>query len=269
MQGLADFIETDRKISYVNQLLKVGFHTLDFGSFVSPKAIPQMKDTSEVVEAIDFTSTKTRLLAIVANERGAQDALRYPQVNFLGFPLSLSETFQMRNTNQTVAEGFDKVRNIHGLTTNSNVKLVVYLSMGFGNPYGDEYSVDMISDFVEILASMGIEIVSLADTIGTSSIDLIETVYPPLLERFTELELGAHLHATPGDQLSKIKAVLESGCKRIDGAMLGYGGCPMAKDDLTGNVATENILKITGYDSAGIDEKEFKKARLMAREIFN
>lgn len=242
MQGWKTFIPTQTKVDYLNQLLKVGFDTIDFGSFVSPKAIPQMADTAEVLSQLDLSGTSSKLLAIVANMRGAEEACMHPEINYLGFPLSLSETFQQKNTNRSIAEAMDVVQNIQNLCTRSGKELVVYLSMGFGNPYGDPYEPSLVAEFVEKLDIMGVSIISLADTVGVSSVDNISALFQELIPAFPHIEFGAHLHSTRSTALIKIEAAYQSGCRRIDGALNSYGGCPMAEDELVGNIATETIL---------------------------
>ncbi|MBL7877364.1 MAG: hydroxymethylglutaryl-CoA lyase [Cyclobacteriaceae bacterium] len=270
MQGLKSFVPTEKKISYINQLLKVGFDTLDFGSFVSPKAIPQMQDTSEVLAGLDLSGTQTKLLAIVANTRGAEIACSFDQIRFLGFPLSISETFQQRNTNKSIVEALQAVNEIQDLCKKSGKKLVVYISMGFGNPYGDPYDIEVVEKFTDILATLGVEIISLADTIGVSQPDQIEYLFTNLTSHFPKIEFGAHLHSAPVTRLEKIEAAYRSGCQRFDGAILGFGGCPMAKDELVGNMATESIISF--LESKGTDlnlnKSEFEKALILASEIF-
>jgi len=243
MQGIEVFIPTQVKARYLNQLLKIGFDTLDFGSFVSPKAIPQMKDTAEVLFQLDLSDTQTKLLAIIANLRGAEKGCQFPEVSYLGFPLSLSETFQKRNTNKTISEAFNEIRHIQDLCKKHGKILVVYISMGFGNPYGDAYSPTIVEEFVGKLDSLEIQIVSLADTIGVSDPENISSLYSQVSQAFPNIELGAHLHSNPNQALDKISAAFEAGCKRFDGALRGYGGCPMAKDELVGNLATEKIIE--------------------------
>lgn len=244
MQGIHAFIPTAEKIKYLNTLLSIGFDTLDFGSFVSPKAIPQMADTAEVLAALDTSATTTRLLAIVANTRGAEEAVTFEKISFLGFPLSISETFQKRNTNKSIAEAFQTVRELQELCVSHHKELVTYLSMGFGNPYGDSYDETIVLKFVDDLASLGVRIVSLADTIGTSNPRLIDTLFKAVTARYPELEVGVHLHSTAATAREKIEAALDAGCQRLDGALRGFGGCPMAADDLVGNIATETIVAV-------------------------
>lgn len=270
MQGLTAFIPTDKKAAYINQLLKVGFDTIDFGSFVSPKAIPQMRDTAEVLSHLDLSASSSKLLAIVANVRGASDALAYPQISYLGFPLSLSETFQLRNTNKSIAEALTEVNQIQELCAKKGKQLVVYLSMGFGNPYGDPYNEMVVAEFSGRLYQHGVRIISLADTVGVSAPDQIRYLFKTLIKEYPQIEFGAHLHSTPSKSVEKIEAALESGCQRFDGAIKGFGGCPMANDELVGNLATETILSLLKSKGASpaIDEKEFANALLMADSVF-
>lgn len=270
MQGLEQFIPTEQKAAYINQLLRIGFDTIDFGSFVSPKAIPQLRDTSEVLSMLDLTSTTSKLLAIVANTRGAQDAARFEEIHYLGFPLSISETFQQRNTNKSIAEALNTVTEIREVCERSKKELVVYISMGFGNPYGDPYDVSIVSQFSGILNTLGINIVSLADTIGVSQPAQIEYLFTQLSADFPKIEFGAHLHSAPASALEKIEAAYKAGCKRFDGAMRGFGGCPMAEDDLVGNLATETIVTYLQSKNAApvLNSDEFSKALVMADKVF-
>jgi hydroxymethylglutaryl-CoA lyase len=270
MQGLSTFIETERKAAYLNQLLRVGFHTLDFGSFVSPKAIPQMRDTADVLARLDLNHTRTQLLAIVANERGAEEACKYSQIAYLGYPFSISETFQLRNTNATIAESVERTKAIQELCEKHDKKLVLYISMGFGNPYGDPWNAEIVQKWVSSLMTLGIRIFSLSDTIGCSTPENIAYLFNNLIPAYPQVVFGAHLHTQPHNWREKIEAAWESGCRRFDSALRGYGGCPMAKDDLTGNVATENLLFF--FDEMGIelglDRRAFGKSMAMAQEIF-
>jgi hydroxymethylglutaryl-CoA lyase len=270
MQGLPDFIPTEKKVIYINQLLKVGFDTIDFGSFVSPKAIPQMCDTAEVLNNLELTNSGTKLLAIVANVRGGEDACKYEEINYLGFPLSISETFQQRNTNKSIVEALNVVNDLQELCMKRGKKQVVYISMGFGNPYGDHYDMGVVENFADILSTLGIEIISLADTIGVSQPEQISYLFKSLTNRFTKIEFGAHLHSHPSTSIEKIEAAYVSGCQRFDGAIKGFGGCPMAKDDLVGNMATETILSFldSKNDAPEINRKEFQSALQMAESIF-
>ena len=242
LQGIKTWVPTEQKIRYVQALLKVGFHTLDVGSFVSPKAIPQMRDTAAVLDALDRSESTTSLLTIVANERGAEQACAHNAVDFLGYPFSISENFQMRNTHKTIEESIHVLEAINNLCTQKNKKLVVYLSMGFGNPYGDPWSVEILSTWMEKLDRLGVRTLSLSDTVGTASASLLFEVFSQLIPAFPHLHFGAHLHCNPEHALEKITSAYNGGCRRFDGAIRGYGGCPMAKDELVGNLPTEKIL---------------------------
>lgn len=270
MQGIHDFIPTTQKIKYIQQLLKVGFDTLDAGSFVSPKAIPQMKDTAEVLRKLDLSGTKTRLLCIVANNKGADDAISFEEVTYLGFPFSVSETFQIRNTNSTIEEAVTRVDYIQNLCLKHNKQLVVYLSMGFGNPYGDPWSPEIVSFWMDHMVKKGIRIVSLSDTIGVSNPENIRLIYSQLSKDHPNIEIGAHLHTRPESWREKIQAAYDSGCTRYDGAIKGYGGCPMAADTLTGNMPTESLLRFLNdnQESPGVDEEQFSIAMQMANQVF-
>ena len=270
MQGMHDFIPTNTKIEYINRLLKVGFDTIDFGSFVSPKAIPQMRDTADVLGGLDLSTTNAKLLAIVANIRGANDACQFDEIQYLGYPLSISETFQQRNTNRSINDAFDDLAEIQELAEDHEKILVVYLSMGFGNPYGDPYEMDYVAEFVDRLDRMEVQIISLADTIGVSDSDNIRTLFESLIPKFPHIEFGAHLHSTPETIVEKIEAAYEAGCRRMDGAIKGFGGCPMAKDDLTGNMATEKMLDWFDQRSVvtGVDRDKFNDAIGMAPYVF-
>jgi hydroxymethylglutaryl-CoA lyase len=271
MQGLHHFIPTDVKASYINRLLMVGFDTLDFGSFVSPKAIPQMRDTAEVLARLDLTQTATRLLAIVANERGAEDACQFPEIQYLGYPFSISETFQLRNTNATIAESVERTKAIQELCEKNGKQLVLYISMGFGNPYGDPWNVEIVQRWVDALAPFGIRIFSLSDTIGCSNPENISYLFSNLIPAFPEVTFGAHLHTQPHNWREKIEAAWASGCRRYDGALRGYGGCPMAKDDLTGNMATENLLYFLeeAGQETGLNRQAFGESMAMVDAVFN
>ena len=270
MQGLEEFIPTASKIEYLNQLLKIGFDTLDFGSFVSPKAIPQMRDTAEVLNEINIAGSNTKLLAIVANMRGAFEACRYDAVSYLGFPLSLSETFQQRNTNKTIGEALNMLEEIKNECVKFNKELVTYISMGFGNPYDDPYEPEVVLGFVDIIKTLGSDIISVSDTIGVATAESISQLFTTLTKQYPKLEIGAHLHSTPDTSISKVAAAYTSGCKRFDGAIRGYGGCPMAKDDLVGNLATEKIIEYLESQGikTGLNAAEFGNALRMADEIF-
>lgn len=242
MQGIKPFIPTNLKIQYLQSLLRVGFDTLDFGSFVSPKAIPQMQDTAEVLAGLDLSQTNTKLLAIIANTKGAELASIHPEIHYLGFPFSISENFQMRNTHKTIAESLITLQEILDIATSTQKEVVAYLSMGFGNPYGDPWNVDIVGEWTETLAGMGVKILSLSDTIGSSTPEVISYLFSNLIPKYPSIEFGAHLHTTPDRWHEKVDAAFKAGCKRFDGAIQGFGGCPMAKDDLTGNMPTEKLL---------------------------
>ena len=270
MQGLAHFVPTDLKIQYLNALLQVGFDTLDFGSFVSPTVIPQLRDTAEVLAGLSLADTQTKLLAIVANQRGAEQAVQYSQIQYIGFPLSVSETFQQRNTNKTIAQAFEDVANIQQRCADAGKMLVVYLSMGFGNPYGDAYSPDRVGEFTDQLVQLGIQIIAPSDTVGSSTPDAIEALFTHLLNAFPNIEFGAHLHARPDEADAKIRAALRAGVKRLDGALRGFGGCPMAADDLTGNIPTETIFEtlISEGTTPPINQAAFQQAMSLSTRIF-
>lgn len=269
MQGLDAFIPTQEKIQYINQLLKIGFDTLDFGSFVSPKAIPQMRDTLEVFTKLDRYYSKTKLLAIVTNTRGGEEACSLPGIDYIGFPMSISETFQQRNTNKSITEALNIVQELKDLVVKSKKELVVYISMGFGNPYGEKYHPDMVVAFAEILKTIGVKIISLADTIGSSTPDQINNLFKRV-SALEGIEVGVHLHSHPAQAEAKVKAAIAAGCKRIDSAMLGFGGCPMANDKLVGNLDTRTVLHVLDEAgiSAGINPVELDNALLMANRVF-
>ena len=270
MQGLADFIPTEQKVLYINKLLEVGFDTIDFGSFVSQKAIPQLRDTAEVLSQLNVTSSKSKLLAIVANTRGALEASEQEAISYLGFPLSISETFQQRNTKKSISEALNTIQEIQLICERKNKILVTYISMGFGNPYGDLYDVEVVEKFTDILNSLEVKIVSVADTIGVSRPEQITYLFKKLTENFPSIEFGVHLHSNPSTALEKIEAAYNSGCQRFDGAIKGFGGCPMAEDELVGNLATETVVMF--LDSKGstpkIDRKAFAEALSLANSIF-
>ncbi len=270
MQGWAHFIPTNKKIAYINELLKVGFDTLDFGSFVSPKAIQQMADTKDVIGNLQLSNSTTKLLAIVANERGAADAVVYDEITYLGYPFSLSETFQIRNTNATIKESLKRVEEIQNLCVKNKKELVVYLSMGFGNPYGDAYNEQIVFDWANQLIKLNIQILSLADTVGLATADQINRVTKYLVDALPDIEIGVHLHSTSLNWKEKVDAALNAGCKRFDGALKGIGGCPMAGDDLVGNMDTElmipyfNELNLTN----GLNREALVNCSRMASELF-
>jgi len=270
MQGWPHFIATHKKIAYINELLKVGFDTIDFGSFVSPKAIPQMADTHEVIKNIDLSNSHTKLLAIIANERGAQDAVLYDAITYLGFPFSVSETFQKRNANASIQESLSRVEEIQNLCIKHKKELVVYISMGFGNPYGDPYDEAIVYQWVNELVAMDIKIISLADTVGLATPQQVSSVTKYLVDSLPQTEIGVHLHSTAANWKAKTDAALQAGCLRFDGALKGIGGCPMAGDDLVGNMDTELMLPY--FEELNllreIDKEALKKCSQMAGEIF-
>ncbi len=270
MQGIKEMIPTAKKVEYINQLLKVGFDTIDFGSFVSPKAIPQMADTREVLAGLDLSSTTSKLLAIVANKRGAVDACEFDEIKYLGYPFSISETFQLRNTNSTIEESVNRVQQIQNLCIQHGKEMVVYISMGFGNPYGDEWNVELVQKWTERLFGMDIKILSLSDTIGVSNPENISYLFSNLIPKYPEVTFGAHLHTQPHNWKEKVKAAYESGCERFDGALRGYGGCPMAKDELTGNMAMENVISYFNEIEVelGLDPDEFEKGMALTSGVF-
>ncbi|MFN4234813.1 MAG: hydroxymethylglutaryl-CoA lyase [Bacteroidia bacterium] len=270
MQGIQEFIPTEKKAAYINQLLKVGFDTIDFGSFVSPKAIPQMADTAAVLSQLNLNNTKSKLLAIVANTRGALDAAEFDEISYLGYPFSISETFQKRNTNASIQESLKRVEEIQDLCIRNKKQLVVYISMAFGNPYGDEWNSDIAIGWTEKLHQLGVKIIALSDTIGVSNKENINYIFSNLIPAFKDIEFGAHLHTTPNTWEEKIEAAYNAGCRRFDGAIKGFGGCPMAADKLTGNMPTENMLnyfeerKIT----TGLDLNAFNESVKLAAKTF-
>jgi len=270
MQGLHEFIPTDKKADYLNQLLRVGFDTIDFGSFVSAKAIPQLRDTVDVLKKLDLSTTRSRLLAIVANTRGAEEAANWDEITYLGFPLSISETFQQRNTNKSIADALKTIEEIQNICKRKNKVLVTYISMGFGNPYGDPYDASIVEHFTNLLSTLEVKIISLADTIGVSKPDQIQYLFKTLVPKFTAIEFGAHLHSNPAKAVEKIEAAYHSGCQRFDGAIKGFGGCPMAEDELVGNLATETILTYlkSENDLPHLDLNEFARSLLLADSVF-
>jgi len=270
MQGWHDFIPTEQKVEYLNELLKVGFHTLDFGSFVSPKAIPQLADTKEVVPQLDMSNTDTNLLAIIANERGAEDAVVYDEISYLGFPFSISETFQQQNTNSSIAESLKRVERIQKMCIANSKKMVIYISMGFGNPYDDPYSAQVAIDWVRKLSELGIGIFSMSDTVGVSNPENIEYIFSNLTKEFKNLEFGAHFHSTSETRKEKLQAALDNSCYRFDSALLGIGGCPLAQDELVGNMATETLMEFLDENEIEVtmDNEAYGEAMRMADEIF-
>ncbi|WP_297815434.1 hydroxymethylglutaryl-CoA lyase [uncultured Polaribacter sp.] len=271
MQGIkSHFISTEKKASYINYLLKVGFDTIDFGSFVSPKAIPQMRDTAAVLEKLELSKTQSKLLAIIANVRGANDAVQFEEIDYLGYPFSISENFQMRNTHKTIAESIETLEQILEIADKSKKEVVAYLSMGFGNPYGDPWNVDIVGNWTEKLSKMGVKILSLSDTIGSSTPKDITYLFSNLIPKYPEIEFGAHLHTTPDEWLEKVASAFKAGCNRFDGAIKGYGGCPMAKDELTGNMPTEKLLSYFRAENVdtNIKSMSFDTAYNKALELF-
>ena len=271
MQGIKPFIPTSQKVQYLQSLLRVGFDTLDFGSFVSPKAIPQMQDTAEVLSHLDLSKTRTKLLAIVANVRGAKAAAAFDEIEFLGFPFSISENFQMRNTHKTINESEEILKDILKIADQHYKKVVVYLSMAFGNPYGDPWNVDIVGEWTDRLHKMGVQILSLSDTIGTSKGSSISYLFSNLIPAYPSVEFGAHLHTHPASWHEKVEAAFEAGCIRFDGAIQGFGGCPMAKDELTGNMPTEKLLSYfnTQKIQTNIDALAFESAHNAASALFS
>jgi hydroxymethylglutaryl-CoA lyase len=271
MQGIKTFIPTELKANYIQSLLRVGFDTLDFGSFVSPKAIPQMRDTKEVLDKLDLSCTRTKLLSIVANLRGAEMACSIDSIDYLGFPFSISENFQMRNTHKTISESEIVLKDILEITQKSNKKLVVYMSMAFGNPYGDPWDVDIVGEWADRLQSMGVEILSLSDTIGSSKPESISYLFSNLIPKFPHIEFGAHLHTHPNSWYEKLNAAYKAGCYRFDGAIQGFGGCPMASDSLTGNMPTEKIISYLNSEKikTNLNVLAFESAHNEASKLFS
>ncbi len=270
MQGWNEYIPADRKINYLNSLLKVGFDTLDFGSFVSPKAIPQLRDTREVIAGLDLSETATKLLAIVANTRGAEEAVAYDEISYLGFPFSVSEEFQKRNTNSTIEESLGRVDEIQSLCIRNRKKLVIYISMGFGNPYGEPWNADIVIHWVKKLVQRDIKIIALSDTIGVSNQENITHLFSRLIPEFSDAEFGAHLHSHPKNWKEKVTAAERSGCLRFDSALKGIGGCPMAADELVGNLATENVVNyFGGPEKLGLNATALLESMKIAEQIFH
>jgi len=270
MQGIKDFIPTDKKVQYIQSLLRVGFDTIDFGSFVSAKAIPQMQDTAEVLAKLDLSKTESKLLAIIANTQGAENASIHPEIKYLGFPFSISENFQMRNTHKTIAESLVTLQEILNIADKSNKEVVTYISMGFGNPYGDLWNVEIVGEWTEKLANMGVKILSLSDTVGTSTPEVIDYLFSNLIPKYPQIEFGAHLHTTPDKWHEKVDAAYRAGCVRFDGAIQGFGGCPMATDKLTGNMPTEKLLSYFTAQKADhhLSAMSFESAYNEALKIF-
>jgi len=270
MQGIKEYIPSEVKADYINQLLRVGYHPIDFGSFVSPKAIPQMRDTATVLSLLDLESSKSKLLAIVANARGARDACAFDEITYLGYPFSISETFQERNTNSSIEESLERVEQIQKLASEHNKKMVIYISMGFGNPYGDPWNVEICQKWVDVLADLGIKIIALSDTIGVANPNSIKYLFSNLIPPYPDVEFGAHLHTQAHNWKEKIDAAFHAGCRRFDSAIKGFGGCPMAKDDLTGNMPTEKVISFFDEEKIdlNLDRKAFVKALEMSSSVF-
>lgn len=270
MQGWKQFISTAKKIEYINALLQVGFDTIDFGSFVSPKAIPQMADTKEVIRKLSMGNSKTKLLAIVANVRGAEEAVIFDEITYLGFPFSISETFQQRNTNSSIEESLERVEAIEELCIKNNKQLVIYISMGFGNPYGDEYNEEIVMQWVDKITRLGIKIISMADTVGLATPAQVSSILNKFIPQFAHIEIGVHLHTTATNRRQKIDAALQAGCKRFDGALKGIGGCPMANDELVGNINTEFMIPYFEEKDLlhGINKYALQHAMNIANKIF-
>ena len=271
MQGIKAFIPTEKKAAYIQSLLRVGFDTIDFGSFVSPKAIPQMQDTADVLDLLDLSQTQSKLLAIIANTQGAIAASQHEAIQYLGFPFSISENFQMRNTHKTISESLISLQEILEIAYKSNKEVVAYLSMGFGNPYGDPWNVEIVGEWTEKLSNMGVKILSLSDTVGSSTPDVIDYLFSNLIPKYPKIEFGAHLHTTPDKWFEKIDAAYNAGCRRFDGAIQGFGGCPMAKDDLTGNMPTEKLLSYftTKKENTNLRPVSFESAYNEASILFS
>lgn len=271
MQGIKNFIPTNLKTEYLNALLKVGFDTLDFGSFVSPKAIPQMQDTTEVIDNLDLKNTSTKLLAIIANLRGAEDAAKFKEITYLGYPFSISETFQQRNTNRGIEEAFEDVKKIQEICVNGNKKLVIYISMGFGNPYGDPWNAEIAENWVRKLYDLGIKIFSLSDTVGNAKAQDITSLFQTIIPIYKDAEIGAHFHSTPQEREIKLEAAYNAGCRRFDSALGGFGGCPMAKDELVGNIATESLLNFLDKkeEKLSLNTEKLEIAKEIGARIFN
>ena len=270
MQGIKPFIPTEKKVAYIQSLLRVGFDSIDFGSFVSPKAIPQMQDTAEVLAQLDLTQTRSKLLAIIANTQGATMAAVHPEIQYLGFPFSISENFQMRNTHKTIAESLITLQEILEIADKSSKEVVAYLSMGFGNPYGDPWNVEIVGEWTRKLADMGVKILSLSDTVGSSAPEVISYLFSNLIPAYPKIEFGAHLHTTPDKWFEKIDAAYKAGCRRFDGAIQGFGGCPMATDNLTGNMPTEKLLSYftTQKEVTNLSPMSFESAYNEASKLF-
>jgi hydroxymethylglutaryl-CoA lyase len=274
MQGISEFIPTEIKVEYINQLLKVGYDTIDFGSFVSPKAIPQLRDTAEVLSQLDLSSTSSKLLAIVANHRGAEDAVEFEEITYLGFPFSISETFQLRNTNSTIEQSLTTVSQIQDLCVRNKKELVVYISMAFGNPYGDEWNEEIAMHWIEKIRQLGVKTIAMADTVGLAESDDVYRIIQHLIASISDVEFGAHLHCTAQNWEQKVDAAFNAGCRRFDTAIKGYGGCPMANDALVGNLATEKLISYLSKNNNSIMLKDlnldaFNEATMISNRVFN
>ena len=271
MQGIKQWIPSKIKLDYLQSVLSVGFDVVDFGSFVSKRAIPQMSDSAFIIDNLDLSNTKSKLLAIVANERGALDACSHSSLSFLGFPFSISEIFQMRNTNKNINESFEELKRIKDIAEKNNKKLIVYLSMGFGNPYGEPWNYQIVEKWIEKLSSLKIEIISLSDTIGTADPDDIHNIFSNLIPNYIHIEFGAHFHTKPDEWFKKIDSAYNAGCRRFDGAIQGFGGCPMAKDELTGNLPTEKVISYFNSinKKTNINSLNFESCYNHALRLFN
>lgn len=270
MQGLDKIVPTELKIQYLNSLLKVGFDTIDFGSFVSPKAVPQMHDTIDVVRKLNLYDSDSALLAIVANLRGAEQAIFFDEIDYVGFPFSVSETFQQRNANSSIEQSLIRVEEINNLCLQNNRELIVYLSMAFGNPYGDPWDEEIVAHWSEKLGDIGVHTIALSDTVGVSTPETINRIFSTVMPEFSFIEFGAHLHSNPLNSKEKIIAAYNAGCRRFDSAIMGFGGCPLAEDKLTGNIATETLLEVFEElnEETGIDYDALEDARRIAARIF-
>jgi hydroxymethylglutaryl-CoA lyase len=271
MQGIHDFIPTSVKAEYINRLLKVGYDTIDFGSFVSPKAIPQLRDTAEVLSALDLSTTSSKLLAIIANTRGGENAVKFDEINYLGFPFSISETFQQRNTNSSIEQSLKTVEQLQSLCVNNKKDLVVYISMAFGNPYGDAWNEEVAFQWVNKIQQLGVKIVAMSDTVGVASPESINTIFSHLIPALPAVEFGAHLHCTADNWKLKVHAAYAAGCRRFDAALKGFGGCPMAEDELVGNLATENLISYLNENKVNteLDMTAFAEAMMYSSTVFN
>ncbi|HOS47644.1 MAG TPA: hydroxymethylglutaryl-CoA lyase [Bacteroidia bacterium] len=270
MQGIHDFIPTSVKANYINRLLKVGYDTIDFGSFVSPKAIPQLRDTADVLSSLDLSETSSKLLAIIANVRGGEDAVKFEEIKYLGFPFSISETFQQRNTNSSIDQSLKTVEQLQSICVNNSKELVVYISMAFGNPYGDLWNEEIAFKWVNTIQQLGVKIVAMSDTVGVASPEAIKTIFSHLIPALPNVEFGAHLHCTADNWKHKVNAAYQSGCRRFDAAIKGFGGCPMAEDELVGNLATENLISYLNENkvNTNLDMSAFSEAMLFSGTVF-